>query len=71
MAVAAYRQFEIETFEVGRGFWHARFHRADRKPMVLDGERFAMLHPGVGWPTSSAAVADAEHFIDAMSRLLS
>jgi hypothetical protein len=71
MASVTYRQFKIETFEGGRGFWHARFHRADRKPMVLDGEQFATVHPGISWPTSNAAIPDAEQFIDAMARFLS
>jgi len=43
-----YRHYEIETFEVGRGLWHARFRRADRKPTQIDGIAFDFLNAALG-----------------------
>ena len=35
--------FAIETFEAGRGLWHARIRRADQKPVVIDGVLFPAI----------------------------
>ena len=48
--------FEIETFEVGRGLWHARIRRRDRKPEGFSSEA---LDVGIAWPRPEAAVTDA------------
>lgn len=63
-----YRNFEIETREIGRGLWHARVSRADHKPTLIDGNEFEYLDVGVAWPSVEAALADAQKFIDLMSR---
>jgi hypothetical protein len=46
-----YRNFEIETFEVGRGLWHARFRRSDHKPALINGIELEFLDVGVAWPS--------------------
>jgi hypothetical protein len=65
-----YGHFEIETFEVGRGLWHARFRRADRNHIAIDGVTFETLNVGFAWPTPEAAMADAQKYIDRMSTRL-
>jgi hypothetical protein len=45
-----YDGFEIEPFEAGRGLWHARIWRADRKPVIIDGVLFAALEVGSRGP---------------------
>ena len=35
-----YRGFEIETFKIGKGLWHARFRREDHRPILIDGVDF-------------------------------
>jgi hypothetical protein len=67
-ATMNYRNFEIETREIGRGLWHARVSRADHKPTLIDGNEFEYLDVGVAWPSVEAALADAQKFIDLMSR---
>jgi len=42
-----YQDFEIESFELGRGLWHARFGRADKQPVVIDGVMFSTLNVGL------------------------
>jgi len=32
-----YDGFDIESFEAGKGLWHARIRRADQQPVVIDG----------------------------------
>jgi hypothetical protein len=59
-----YQGFRIESFEAGRGLWHARIRRADLKPMVIDGELFPTLEVGFAWSDPDAAVADAKVHID-------
>lgn len=49
------RSFEIETFEVGRGPWHARFRRADQKPTLLDGVELEFLNVGIAKPADESA----------------
>jgi hypothetical protein len=61
-----YRNFEIETFEVGRSLWHARFRRADHKPMLLDGVELEFLNVGIAWPSGEIALEDAQRSIDRM-----
>jgi hypothetical protein len=41
-----YEGFEIESFEVGRGLWHARFRRADHEPVIIDGVLLPALNVG-------------------------
>jgi hypothetical protein len=60
------RHFEIETFEIGRGQWHARFRRVDGKPISIDGISLEVLNVGVAWPIPGAAMADAREYIDHM-----
>ena len=62
-----YRNFEIETLEVGRGLWHARCRRADQKPTVIDGVELSCLNVGIAWPSVEAAVVDAQRYIDRMA----
>jgi hypothetical protein len=52
--------FAIETFEAGKGLWHARIRRADLDPIVIDGVSFPTLEVGFAWSSPDAAVADAK-----------
>ena len=63
-----YRHYEIETFEVGRGLWHARFRRADRKPTLIDGIAFDFLNATLAWSSAEAACRDAQECIDFMNQ---
>jgi hypothetical protein len=65
-----YKNFEIEPFELGRGLWHARFRRADKKPVVLDGVLFSTLNAGLAWPSPDAAVDDAKAAIDRLTKII-
>ena len=56
--------FAIESFEAGKGLWHARIRRADLKPVVIDGVVFSALEVGFAWPNPDAAVSDARLQID-------
>jgi hypothetical protein len=56
-----YEGFKIESFEAGRGLWHARIRRADLTPVVIDGVLFSTLE--VGFDPDSA-IADAITQID-------
>jgi hypothetical protein len=64
--MSSYLYFEIQTFEVGRGLWHARFRRVDRKPISIDGIPLEAFDVGMAWPTREAALADARECIDRM-----
>ena len=55
-----YEGFNIESFEAGKGLWHARIRRADIGPVVIDGVCFTALEVGFAWPDAEAAVADAK-----------
>ena len=55
-----YDGFNIKSFEAGKGLWHARIQRADRKPVVIDGVLFSALEVGFAWSDPGAAVADAK-----------
>jgi hypothetical protein len=43
--------FGIESFEAGRGRWHARIRRANQKPLIINGVAFPHLEVGSAWPT--------------------
>ncbi len=57
-------EYEIESFEAGRGLWHARIRRADHAPLVISGYPFASLEVGFAWTDRDAAIDDARHHID-------
>jgi hypothetical protein len=59
-----YDSFMIESFEVGKGLWHARVRREDQKPVRIDGVLFSALEVGFAWPNPDAAIADAKTHID-------
>jgi hypothetical protein len=56
--------FAIETFEAGRGLWHARIRRTDREPVVIDGVLFPAIEVGFAWSDRDAAIEDARNQID-------
>ena len=68
MAEHTYRDFTVETFEVGRDQWQARIRRSDRESFVIDGVILHDLDVGFSWPTSDIAFQDACRFIDRMIR---
>jgi len=59
-----YDGFDIESFEAGKGLWHARIRRADQKPVVIDGIAFTALDIGFAWSDPDEAIADAKSQID-------
>jgi hypothetical protein len=59
-----YGGFEIQSFEAGRGQWHARIQRADLAPVVIDGMSFPTLEVGFAWSDPDAAIAHAKAYID-------
>jgi hypothetical protein len=59
-----YDGFKIESFEIGKGLWHARIRRADLQPVVIDGVLFSSLEIGFAWSDPDAAIADAKSRID-------
>jgi len=59
-----YGGFEIQSFEAGRGLWHARIQRTDLAPVVIDGLAFPTLEVGFAWSDPDAAIADAKAHID-------
>ena len=63
-----YGGFEIQSFEAGRGLWHARIQRADRAPVVIDGMSFPTLEVGFAWSDPDAAIAHAKAHIDRNSQ---
>jgi hypothetical protein len=63
-----YHGFKIESFEVGRGLWHARIKRLDLMPVIIDGVLFSTLEVGFAWSDPDAAVADAKTQIDQLNR---
>jgi hypothetical protein len=62
--ICVYDGYDIEPFEAGRGLWHARIRRADRKSIVISGHPFPTLEVGFAWPEPEAAIADARNHID-------
>ncbi|MGX9429116.1 MULTISPECIES: hypothetical protein [Bradyrhizobium] len=63
-----YGAFEINSFEAGKGLWHARIQRADREPVVIDGISFPTLELGFAWSDRDAAIAHAKAQIDRYGR---
>jgi hypothetical protein len=63
-----YDGFKIETFEAGRGLWHARIRRADFQPVIIDGVSFPELEVGFAWSKEDAAIADAKTRIDYLNQ---
>jgi hypothetical protein len=63
-SMSVYKNFEIETFELGPNQWRASFRDVDLRPIVIDDTSFGALHVGVAWPTSETALVDARAFID-------
>jgi hypothetical protein len=63
-----YDGFDIESFEAGKGLWHARIRRADLSPVVIDGVLFPILEVGFAWSDPDAAIADAKAHIDRFRR---
>jgi hypothetical protein len=59
-----YGGFEIQSFEAGRGQWHARIQRTDLAPVVIDGMSFPTLEVGFAWSDPDAAIAHAKAHID-------
>jgi hypothetical protein len=59
-----YDGYDIESFEAGRGLWHARIRRADQKPVMISGHPFAALEVGFAWSDQETAIADAKRHID-------
>src|SRR3954470_12372415 len=59
-----YGGFEIQSFEAGRGQWHARIQRTDLAPVVIDGMAFPTLEVGFAWSDPDAAMMDAKAHID-------
>ena len=59
-----YDGYDIESFEAGRGLWHARIRRADQRLLMINGYAFPALEVGFAWSDPDAAVADAKHHID-------
>jgi hypothetical protein len=57
-------EFGIESFEVGRGLWHARIRRANHEPLIINGVAFRHLEVGFAWPDRTAAINDAKAHID-------
>jgi hypothetical protein len=58
----------LESFEAGKGLWHARIRRADQEPVVIDGVLFSTLEVGFAWSSPDAAVADAKTQIDHLNQ---
>jgi hypothetical protein len=59
-----YDAYDIESFEAGRGLWHARIRRADHRPVLINGCPFPTLEVGFAWFDEAAAVAHAKQHID-------
>jgi hypothetical protein len=59
-----YVGFEIQSFEAGRGQWHARIQRGDHAPVAIDGLAFPTLEVGFAWSDPDTAIADAKAHID-------
>lgn len=63
-----YEGFKIDSFEAGKGLWHARITRADMKPVIIEGVPFSALEVGFAWSNPDAAVEDAKTQIDRLNR---
>jgi hypothetical protein len=62
--IYSYDGFDIESFEAGKGLWHAQIKRADLSPVMIDGVLFPALEVGFAWSDPDAAIADAKAHID-------
>src|SRR5215470_3261018 len=49
-----YNGYDIESFEAGRGLWHARIRRVDQKPLIISGHPFPSLEVGFAWSDQDA-----------------
>jgi hypothetical protein len=66
--MSVYRDFEIETFQLGRNQWHACFRPIDRsKAIEIDGITLGVVNLGFAWPTPDAALKDAQSYIERMA----
>ena len=63
-----YDGFNIESFEAGKGLWHARIRRGDLKPVIIDGILLPALEVGFAWPDPNAAISDAKAQVDRLNR---
>jgi hypothetical protein len=63
-----YDGFQIETFEAGKGLWHAKIKRADLEPVIIDGVSFPEIEVGFAWFNADAAIADAKTRIDYLNQ---
>jgi hypothetical protein len=63
-----YQGFQIETFEAGKGLWHARIRRADFEPVIIDGVSFPELEVGFAWTSREAAISDAKTRINYLNQ---
>ncbi|MBR0718994.1 hypothetical protein [Bradyrhizobium liaoningense] len=63
-----YDGFDIESYEAGKGLWHARIRRADLSPLAIDGVLFPAMEMGFAWSDAQAAIADAKQHIDRFRR---
>ena len=63
-----YDGFDIESFEAGKGLWHARIRRADLSPLAIDGVLFPAMEVGFAWTDPEAAIKDAKQHIDRFRR---
>ena len=63
-----YDGFDIESFEAGKGLWHARIRRTDLSLLAIDGVLFPAMEVGLASPDPEAAIADAKHHIDRFRR---
>ena len=59
-----YESYDIESFEAGRGLWHARIRRADNTPIIINGCAFPRLEVGFAWDDPDSAIDDAKRHID-------
>ncbi|MGA7804348.1 MAG: hypothetical protein WCB02_06935 [Bradyrhizobium sp.] len=62
--ISSYDGYEIESFEAGRGLWHARLRRSDLTPFFINGSPFPTLEIGFAWPDEDSAIVDAKKHID-------
>jgi hypothetical protein len=56
--------FDIASFEAGRGLWHARSRCANRQPLTINRAALSRMDVGFAWPDRTAAIADAKIHTD-------
>ena len=54
-----YDGFNIESFQAGKGLWHARIRRAGLSLIAMDGVLFPALEMGFARSDPESAIADA------------